>query len=163
LRAGRRGTTFHVALPAADELIEPSRILEPPPRARGPIIVAIDDDREALEVLQDQLSAGKFRVYGASSPNTGLRLAHDLQPALITLDVKMPDIDGWQVLAALRRDPVTATIPILVVSATDEDAEARAKGANGFVRKPAQPNDLLAQVSRLLTETQPALAEGTAS
>ena len=105
-----QGTAFHIALPAAEDEIPVSCVLEPRSR-KGPIMLAIDDDYEALEVLQGQLEAGKFRVYGACNANDGLRLAHDLHPILITLDVMMPDVDGWQVLETLRRDPTDGDDP----------------------------------------------------
>jgi signal transduction histidine kinase/CheY-like chemotaxis protein len=145
-----QGTTFHLALPVADDHPPTVQVAGPSGRSKGPVILAIDDDHEALEVLQEQLTAAQFRVYGVSDANTGLKLARDLKPALITLDVLMPNMDGWQVLEALRRDLVTEKIPVLVITATDEAQRARSAGANGFVRKPAATRDLVAQVQRLV-------------
>jgi signal transduction histidine kinase/ActR/RegA family two-component response regulator len=147
-----QGTTFNVALPAAEETIPDGRILEPKNR-RGAIILAIDDDYEALEVLQGNLEAARFRVYGACNANDGLRLAHEIRPALITLDVLMPGIDGWQMLETLRRDPLTANIPVLLISAMDNSEQAKIAGADGFLRKPAPADTLLAEVRRLMTRS----------
>jgi signal transduction histidine kinase/CheY-like chemotaxis protein len=146
-----KGTTFHVSLPAADNAYEPAPLLWPRMNNRGPVILAIDDDTEAIEVLQGQLESHDFLVYGACSPNDALRLAHDLHPALITLDVMMPGMDGWEVLAVLRSDPDTAEIPIIVLTATDERQKALGAGANAFLRKPIQPAPLLEQIHMLLT------------
>jgi CheY-like chemotaxis protein len=77
-----------------------------------------------------------------------------LKPVLITLDVLMPDMDGLQVLEALRSDPVTKTIPVLVISALDEVQRVRAAGAEGIIRKPANPRELIDQVKRLLSEAR---------
>ena len=145
-----KGTTFNVALPAADE-DGPERCVLEPKNRRGTIILAIDDDYEALEVLQGHLEAAKYRVYGACSANDGLKLAHDIHPALITLDVLMPGIDGWQMLESLRRDPLTAGIPVLIISALDNSDQAKIAGANGFLRKPAPAGTLLAEVHRLMS------------
>ncbi len=148
-----QGTTFNVALPVADEDTQERCILEPKNR-RGTLVLAIDDDQEALEVLQGILEADKFRVYGSCNANDGLNLAHDVHPALITLDVLMPGIDGWQMLETLRRDPLTAHIPVLIISAFDNSDRAKTAGANGFLRKPAPPEMLLAEVQRLTTPTE---------
>ena len=146
-----RGSTFHVALPAASSHPQVIHTLEPKARrAGGPVILAIDDDTETLEVLQDILQAENFRVYGTTDANEGLRLAHELHPALITLDVHMPGMDGWQVLEALRRDPHTAHTAVLIVSATEEHDVAHKLGAAGFLAKPIDPPTLLAHVRRLL-------------
>lgn len=150
-----QGTTFHVALPADEAISQPALVAQPSPRATGPVILAIDDDCEAIEVLQDHLEAAKFRVYGTCSANEGLRLAHELHPNLITLDVRMPGIDGWQVLEALRRDPDTAAIPVVIITATDERRRARMVGADGFLTKPYQPAALLDHINRLLAVKQP--------
>jgi CheY-like chemotaxis protein len=147
-----QGTTFHVALPVVQATVAEGFILEPKNR-KGPVIVAIDDDQDALEVLQGYLEAAQFSVYGACNANDGLKLAHELHPVLITLDLLMPNIDGWQMLESLRRDPVTAPIPVLLVSAIDESERAKTAGANGFLRKPAPQAMLLSEVQRLVTGT----------
>jgi signal transduction histidine kinase/CheY-like chemotaxis protein len=147
-----QGTTFNVALPAAEQTIPDGCILEPKNR-RGAIILAIDDDYEALEVLQGHLETARLRVYGACNANDGLRLAHEIRPALITLDALMPGIDGWQMLETLRRDPLTANIPVLIISAMDNSEQAKIAGADGFLRKPAPADTLLAEVRRLMTRT----------
>jgi signal transduction histidine kinase/CheY-like chemotaxis protein len=154
-----QGTTFHVALPAADASVQPVLVTKPGPRATGPVILAIDDNFEAVELLQDYLEAAHFRVYGTCSANEGLRMAHEVHPNLITLDVRMPGIDGWQVMEVLRRDPETAAIPILIITATDEHHRATTAGANGFMTKPVKPAVLLEHVNRLLAVT-PTAREG---
>ena len=149
-----QGTTFYLAIPAAEKLPQTRFIFGPTGRAKGPVILAIDDDRDALDLLQDQLTGARYRVYGVLNGNEGLKLAHDLKPALITLDIMMPDMDGWKVLEALHRDPATKAIPVLVISAADEAGRARLAGADGFIRKPAAPQDLVQQVRHLLSDAR---------
>ncbi|MBI5957178.1 MAG: response regulator [Chloroflexi bacterium] len=144
-----QGSTFHVALPVSESENPVNLALMPGGAASGPLVLAIDDDCEAVELLQTQLERAGFRVYGACTAKEGLRLAHELRPAVVTLDMRMPDMTGEQVLAALRRDPLTAAIPVLVVSATDDNQQAHAAGANAFVTKPVQPELLVSQVQRL--------------
>lgn len=153
-----RGSSFHVTLPAAEEPQYATQVLAPKTRGSGPVVLAIDDDYEALEVIQDQLAAAGLRVYGACNPNDGLRLAHTLQPALITLDVMMPGMDGWQVLRALRQDPTTRLIPVLIVSAVPDEGTAKANGADGFVRKPVQPPELARRIRAILEHSAPGAA-----
>jgi signal transduction histidine kinase/CheY-like chemotaxis protein len=144
------GSTFYVTLPLAPSFMPSGAVLEPPAHALGPIIVSIDDDCEALEVLQGQLGAAHFRVYGACTASDGLQLVRDLKPALITLDLRMPGMDGWQLFELLRREPGTASTPVLIITATDERAPARLSPIDGFMTKPIQPDELLQQVRRLL-------------
>jgi len=110
----------------------------------------VDDDLEAIEVLKDQLETAHFRVCGACDANEALRLAHEMRPALITLDAKMPDMDGYRVLAALRSDPLTASIPVLIISAMDRESPEQYADADGFILKPVKPDVLLEHVRRLL-------------
>jgi signal transduction histidine kinase/CheY-like chemotaxis protein len=151
-----KGSTFFIALPVADEKPPVAPVLKPGPRARGPVLLAIDPNREALEVLQAQLEQAGFQVYGTSAANEGLHLAHDLKPALIALEVRMLDLPGEQVIASLRNDPVTAQIPVLVVSTTTADQHPlKVAGASGFVTKPAPVNVLVEQIHRLLAQAAP--------
>ena len=68
-------------------------------------MLIVDDDAASRELLRRHLEADGVRVVEATSGEEGLRLAHQLQPALITLDVLMPGLDGWAVLGALKDDP----------------------------------------------------------
>jgi signal transduction histidine kinase len=151
-----QGTTFFIALPAVEDLYQPVPILEPKPRTRGPVILGIDNDYEALEVLQGHLEPHHFRVYGAANANDGLRLARELKPALITLDLEMPDISGWQVLEVLRHDPETAHIPVLIITASQSGSMADLTGAAGLLTKPVPPQALLDHVRRLVPVRQEA-------
>ena len=145
-----QGTTFHVALPSGEHVVGSAAVIQPKPRAKGPLILVIDDDREAVEVLKDQLETAHFRVCGVYDANEALRLAHDLNPALITLDVKMPGMDGRQVLTALHSDPVTSSIPVLIISAMDKESPEHYADADGFVLKPVKPEALVQHVRLLL-------------
>src|SRR5262249_9313444 len=74
-------------------------------------VLVIDDDATARELIADHLKAEGFSVVTAAGGVEGLKLARELRPTAITLDVIMPDLDGWSVLAALRQDPELAEIP----------------------------------------------------
>ena len=78
----------------------------------------------------------------AVSGEEGLRLAHKLQPAAITLDVLMPDMDGWSVLRALKADPVLRDIPVVMLTMVDDKSKGYALGATDYLTKPVD-RDLL--------------------
>jgi CheY-like chemotaxis protein len=85
----------------------------------------------------------------------GLRLAKELRPTAITLDVMMPDLDGWSVLAALRQDPELADIPVIMITIVDEHRRGIALGAAGYLTKPIDHERLHRLVSRFRAPVPP--------
>ena len=85
----------------------------------------------------------------------GLKLARDLRPLAITLDVMMPDLDGWSVLAALRQDVELAEIPVIMVTILDERRRAAELGAAGYLTKPIDRQRLQRMIERFRTPTRP--------
>jgi len=75
-------------------------------------------------------------VVGAAGGLEGIKLAKELRPTVITLDVMMPDLDGWSVMAALRQDAELAEIPVIMVTIVDEHRRGIALGAAGYLTKP---------------------------
>lgn len=97
--------------------------------------------------------ASKYRVVTAVDGQAGVDTARDVTPNLIILDVMMPRLNGYQACRALKEDPVTAAIPILILTTKDEPADefwAAQVGANAFLPKPVDITALLATVKRLL-------------
>jgi adenylate cyclase len=85
----------------------------------------------------------------------GLKLAKDLRPIAITLDVMMPDLDGWSVLAALRQDPELAEIPVIMVTILDEQRRAASLGAVGYLTKPIDRERLRGLMGRFRAPARP--------
>jgi CheY-like chemotaxis protein len=85
----------------------------------------------------------------------GLKLAKDLHPVAITLDVMMPDLDGWSVLAAMRQDNELAEIPVIMVTILDEHRRAAALGAAGYLTKPVDRERLQQLVGRYRAPARP--------
>ena len=86
-----------------------------------------------------------FRAEAAASGEEGLRLARELHPLAITLDLVMPGMDGWAVLSALKADPELATIPVILFTGmADDRSKAFQRGASEFVTKPVNPHRLAA-------------------
>lgn len=102
-------------------------------------VLVIEDDRFNRTLYRDLLEAEGFAVVLASSAAAGLAQARAEVPALVVMDIELPDVDGLVATAELRADPRTVGVPILVISAHADpahEAGARAAGADGFSCKP---------------------------
>jgi len=110
--------------------------------APGSTILVIDDDPEACELIERNLTKDGFSVVTTNSGEQGLRLAHDIQPAAITLDVVMPDMDGWSVLRALKADPVLRHIPVIMLTMMDDRSRGYSLGAVDYLTKPVDREQL---------------------
>jgi signal transduction histidine kinase/ActR/RegA family two-component response regulator len=113
-----------------------------------PTVLLVDDDRASLDLMDAYLESSGLQLERAMDGSEALRLAHELQPAGIILDLRLPRLDGWQVLAQLRDDPGTADLPVVIVSVVDERQRGIAMGAAEYLRKPVSRDDLLAALTR---------------
>jgi len=117
-------------------------------------VLVIDDDPVVRDLLQRFLSAEGFGVICAKDGEQGIQLAQALNPAVITLDVLMPGMDGWSVLAALKASPKTAEIPIIMLTMTDQKNLGYALGVNEYLTKPIDRNRLLRAIKRFQTQAE---------
>jgi PAS domain S-box-containing protein len=141
-----RGSTFTIRLPAEEHPAveaEGAAAAKPGPAPDRRTILVIDDDPTSRELIARYLEEDGFPVVLADSGISGLRLAREVRPAAITLDVLMSDLDGWTVLAALKGDPELARIPVIMATVVDEKQHAVALGASGFLLKPVDRRDLI--------------------
>ena len=99
-------------------------------------VLVIDDNAAQRDLMQRFLDKEGFCVRCASSGEEGLRLAKELLPIAITLDVMMPDMNGWSVLQTLRADPALADIPVIMLTMVDDPERGFALGATDYVTKP---------------------------
>ena len=107
-------------------------------------ILVIDDDPDVRQLLERYLSGEGFRVATAAGGEEGLRIAREVQPRAITLDVMMPGMDGWSVLSELKKDPQLAQIPVLLCTILDDKNLGFALGASEFLTKPVDRGQLVA-------------------
>jgi CheY-like chemotaxis protein len=121
----------------------------------GGRILVIDDDAVARDLIGDNLKTAGFSVVTAAGGLDGLRLAKELRPTAITLDVMMPDLDGWSVLAALRQDAELAEIPVIMVTIMDERRRAAELGAAGYLTKPIDRHTLQRMIGRFQAPARP--------
>jgi signal transduction histidine kinase/DNA-binding response OmpR family regulator len=159
-----QGSTFTIRLPEQVELATaaPAQAKPPTPAAVAPTpraepqrtILVIDDDPNALDLLGRTLQGEGFQVVTASDGREALRLARTLRPSAITLDVIMPGMDGWEVLRALKQDPETRDIPVLMVTMTDARDMGAALGATEFLTKPVERKQLLALIERCASQAE---------
>jgi len=141
-----KGSTFTVTLPAvAPETAShtqfftrssPSLALAPNLAPSATRILVIDDDPAVHELMRRSLEKDGFGVEVAADGKTGLDLARQFKPAVITLDVMMPHMDGWSVLTALKADPATADIPVIMLTIVDDKQMGFALGAADYFTKP---------------------------
>jgi len=115
--------------------------------AGASLVLVIDDDPAIREVMQRFLAKEGFRVATAAGGEEGLRLARDLRPDAITLDVMMPGLDGWAVLAALKADGATASIPVVMLTMLDDRSLGYALGATDYLTKPIDRERLVAALA----------------
>jgi CheY-like chemotaxis protein len=149
-----KGSTFTVRLPAGGDAA--SGEAAPAPGAAGAgCVLVIDDDATARELICEQLAAAGFAVETAAGGLEGLKRAKELRPICITLDVMMPDLDGWSVLAALRQDSELAEIPVIMVTILDEQRRAAALGAAGYLNKPIDRERLDRLLARFRLRARP--------
>ena len=111
-------------------------------------MVLVEDDRRSFELLRVYLEAAGVRVVGARDGEEGLETVRRLSPAGVILDIFLPGIDGWEVLARLKADPRTTAIPVIVVSMLDERGRGFALGAAEYLVKPVGKEQLLAALFR---------------
>src|SRR6185437_11842615 len=112
-----------------------------------PLVLVVEDDPPAAELLARQLDRAGFRSQIVSTGSEVLAKAHALQPAAITLDILLPDLDGWEVLTRLKNDPATSAIPVVVISVVDNPELGIALGALDYFVKPVAARDLLSRLA----------------
>jgi signal transduction histidine kinase/DNA-binding response OmpR family regulator len=146
------GSTFTIWLPLVVEAptedpLEEVAAVTPQPTEERTVLV-VDDDPTALDLIGRTLQGAGMRVVTASDGEEALRLACSLHPAAITLDVMMPDMDGWEVLRKLKANETTREIPVVMVTMTDDRALGAALGATEFLTKPVQRGQLVQLLDR---------------
>jgi CheY-like chemotaxis protein len=123
------------------------------PETRRTVLV-VDDNRQLLDFLIDALEElGDFRVVTAADGAEGLERYFELRPHCMIIDVRMPGIDGYQLVRTLRSDPDSATTPLIILSAMALDSDklfGLFAGADTYLQKPIRPLDLIAAIERAI-------------
>ena len=118
-----------------------------------PLILAIDDISVNLTLLRSQLRFSDYDIITASSGQEALDLIQSARPDAVLLDIMMPDMDGFEVLEAIRNNPATEELPVIMLTSLSEfehHAHATMKGANGYLTKPLVTNQLIEALDAIL-------------
>jgi CheY-like chemotaxis protein len=112
-----------------------------------PLVIVVEDDPAAAELLTRQIEGAGFRTQIVRSGGDVVNMARAGRPVAITLDILLPDVDGWEVLARLKRDEVTCDIPVIVVSIVDDPQHGEELGALDYFVKPVDAKQLVDRLS----------------
>ena len=158
-----KGSTFTIRLPRMAQ--SEGLVTEAPRQARAqgahpiaeeseePLILVVDDDATVRELVQRHLERAGFAVVTARGGKEGLRRVRELLPAAVTLDVMMPDLDGWTVLAAIKGDPALAAIPVVLMSIVDQKNRGYTLGAADYLVKPVDRTKLVETLTSICGST----------
>jgi signal transduction histidine kinase/DNA-binding response OmpR family regulator len=143
------GSVFSFAIPlVAEPASEAAESTAP-----GGVLV-VEDDRSSADLLQVYLEDAGYTVSVARDGVEGLELARRLEPAVVIVDILLPKLNGWELIAQLKADPATAAVPVVIVSMIDEQGAGFALGADEYLVKPVDRMHLLAALSRCLSPPQ---------
>ena len=146
-----KGSTFVVTLPAVCPAADETLSLERAEGTAGTVLV-IDDERATHDLLERELGARGYRVVHAAGGREGLRLARDVRPDAITLDIIMPEFDGWAVLRELKADMGLRGIPVVLVTVLGDREMGYALGADDYLTKPIDAEALLGVLGRFYAD-----------
>ena len=117
-------------------------------------ILSIEDDAEMRGLIQLILERKGHRVMGVKRGELGLELLRSLKPDVLLLDLMLPDMDGWEIYSRMKADPELATVPVIIVSAKNEDRDAangfQTQGKDRYLQKPFEVMDLIDTVYEAL-------------
>jgi signal transduction histidine kinase/CheY-like chemotaxis protein len=151
-----RGSTFTVRLPdrvgeSAPPPMPPVQarpVAAPEPAVEGGAVLVIERDSEVRRQLEGFLVGEGFRVLTATDGDDGLRLARETHPDAITIDLKLPNLEGWSLLTAIKADPELGEVPVIVLLVVDEERTGFPLGAADYLTKPIDRDRLAAVLRR---------------
>jgi CheY-like chemotaxis protein len=118
-----------------------------------PLVLLVEDYQDAREMYADYLRFSGYRVAEASNGIEALALAAELRPAIVLMDLALPQLDGWEATRRLKRDPETRHIPVVALTGhalPEHQDGARNAGCDAFITKPCLPDALVVEIQRVL-------------
>jgi signal transduction histidine kinase/DNA-binding response OmpR family regulator len=150
-----KGSVFTLRLPTRAAEARPHEVAQTVDQVHanghsaGPLVLVVEDDPAASELLTRHLAEAGYGTVVARTGKDAVAKARELQPAAITLDIILPDLDGWEVITRLKSDAATSGIPVIVVSIVDNRELGLALGAIDYFVKPVDGKELIARLNRL--------------
>lgn len=148
-----KGTAFQMMLPA--EVADPKATkpdgggaVSVSASGQQPLVMVVDDDPSVRDLLQRLLTKAGYRVVLVANGQNVLELARQVKPNVITLDVLMPRVDGWEVLKGLKADPELSKIPVIMLTIADDKNLGYSLGATEYLTKPFNRDHLLSILQR---------------
>ncbi|CAA9382725.1 MAG: hypothetical protein AVDCRST_MAG75-1066 [uncultured Propionibacteriaceae bacterium] len=141
------GSAFGFAIPVGS--IAGAESSDEPSETGAPTVVLVDDDRASLDLLTAYLDGLSVRAVRARDGEEGLAVVRRLKPAALVLDVRLPGLNGWEVLTAIRADSSLAAVPVIIVSILDERSRGIALGASDYLVKPVSRDELVNALRRV--------------
>ena len=121
-------------------------------------IVYFEDDCDMVELVRIILSREGYQVDGIAEGQAGIELIKEILPDAILLDLMLPDMDGWEIFRQLKKDPSTADIPVIVVTAKAQSIDKvlglEIAKVDEYISKPFRPNELVERVNMVLAANQ---------
>jgi signal transduction histidine kinase/CheY-like chemotaxis protein len=143
------GSTFAFSIPFSLTDTSGNAAVEAEETPSGPVVVIVEDDPRSRDLLCLYVKSTGVDYATAGDGRQGLELIRRLRPAAVVLDIRLPVLDGWDLLALLKADPDTAPIPVVVVSMVDERGKGFALGAAEYLVKPVGGDDVRAALARV--------------
>ena len=146
-----KGSTFTLSLPirAVAPAADHAEAMPANGHGSAPLVLVVEDDPAAAELLTRQLIGAGYRTEIARTGSEAIAKARELHPAAITLDIILPEVDGWEVMTQLKSDAATSAIPVVVVSIVDNAELGLALGAIDYFVKPVEAKELIARLNLL--------------
>jgi CheY-like chemotaxis protein/anti-sigma regulatory factor (Ser/Thr protein kinase) len=144
-----KGSTFYFTLPLQKPEEAKPEGSESPEDLSTRVVLAIDDDKQVISLYERYLDEYGYKVIALTDPSQAVSVARAYKPFAITLDIMMPRIDGWTVLEALKHDPETRSIPVVICSILENQEKGLNLGAVGYLTKPILEEDLVKALGRL--------------
>lgn len=138
-----KGSTFYFTIP---------QFHQPPTDAvpgQGKVILCIDDDQQVIGLYDRYLKPQGYQVIPVTNPAAARDAIRRMKPYAVTLDIMMPEIDGWSLLETLKADPETRSTPVIICSIVEEEEKGFSLGASDYLVKPILEEDLLNALNRL--------------
>ncbi len=119
------------------------------------VVLAVDDNPDVIALITASLRDTPYRVVGALDPLQVMQMVQELHPCAITLDVKMPDVNGWQILHQLKANAATASIPVVMITVLSEPTTGYVLGADAYVIKPFKTGVVLRTLQHVIAAQNP--------